>query len=102
MTVYLNVSMNQQLLLEALYRELARAIQSERKNAGLMVTDRIKLTIWSDSQEAREFLAQKLTALSKEVTAQTQLASTQTALVGEWEASCKAQDFAALARFSRA
>lgn len=48
--VFLDLSEDKKLMEERLYRDLSRKIQSMRKKAGLKVSDRIELTMKSDSE----------------------------------------------------
>ena len=59
--------LNESLLMERLSRELVSHIQKERKNQGLDVTDRIKLTISSED----EFVHETITNFSKYITNET-------------------------------
>lgn len=60
----LNVSMNDSLLHEALFREVARSLQSARKEAGLQVGQLAKATISSNLQSTLDFLKSKSQELS--------------------------------------
>ena len=60
-SLLLDTELNKSLLMERLSRELVSHIQKERKNQGLDVTDRIKLTISSEDK----FVHETITNFSK-------------------------------------
>ena len=63
----LDTELSESLLMERLSRELVSYIQKERKNQGLDVTDRIKLTISSEDK----FVHETLTNFTKYITNET-------------------------------
>ena len=63
----LDTELSESLLMERLSRELVSYIQKERKNQGLDVTDRIKLTISSED----EFVHETIANFSKYITNET-------------------------------
>ena len=65
-TVLVSTEMNDELLNEALFREIIRKIQSMRKKAGMEVSDKIKLHINSDD-ETENMIKENEGELSKEV-----------------------------------
>ncbi len=66
-SLLLDTELSESLLMERLSRELVSYIQKERKNQGLDVTDRIKLTISSED----EFVHETITNFSKYITNET-------------------------------
>ena len=66
-SLLLDTELSESLLMERLSRELVSYIQKERKNQGLDVTDRIKLTISSKD----EFVHETITNFSKYITNET-------------------------------
>ena len=66
-SLLLDTELSESLLMERLSRELVSHIQKERKNQGLDVTDRIKLTISSED----EFVHETITNFSKYITNET-------------------------------
>ena len=56
-SLLLDTELSESLLMERLSRELVSYIQKERKNQGLDVTDRIKLTISSEDEFVHETIA---------------------------------------------
>jgi len=64
--LFLDLSEDQALMEERLYRELTRTVQSMRKKKGLIVNDRIKLTLKSDS-ETEKILKKFVDVLKKDV-----------------------------------
>ena len=66
-SLLLDTELNKSLLMERLSRELVSHIQKERKNQGLDVTDRIKLTISSEDK----FVHETITNFSKYITNET-------------------------------
>ena len=66
-SLLLDTELSESLLMERLSRELVSYIQKERKNQGLDVTDRIKLTISSED----EFVHETITKFSKYITNET-------------------------------
>ena len=100
--VCLNVRLDEGLLQEALLRELMRAVQSARKEAGLQVSDRIKLTVWSPQQNIRTYLSQRLPDICKEVTAVANVVPEEGGLAGEHPADFAAKEYCGKAKFSRA
>ncbi|MEM5793278.1 MAG: isoleucine--tRNA ligase [Candidatus Aenigmatarchaeota archaeon] len=64
--IFLDITEDEDLVYERLYREIVRKIQSMRKKAGLVVSDRIALTLKSDKKT--EYLLKKMVVkLSAEV-----------------------------------
>jgi isoleucyl-tRNA synthetase len=51
--VALDLSVDDDLRLEGLARELARALNDHRKAAGLSIADRIRVTLWADGPVAQ-------------------------------------------------
>ena len=66
-SLLLDTELSESLLMERLSRELVSHIQKERKNQGLDVTDRIKLTISSED----EFVHETIANFSKYITNET-------------------------------
>jgi len=64
--VSVETRMDEALVREALIRELVRKVQEMRKNAGLKITDKIRLTLDSDAK-TDAFLKKQAGALKKEV-----------------------------------
>ncbi len=64
--LFLDLSEDQELLEERLYRELTRVIQAMRKKQGLVVTDKIELTMKSDP-ETEKVLKKFVDKLKKDV-----------------------------------
>jgi len=64
--VMVETTMTEALVREALMRELVRKVQELRKNAGLQITDKIRLTLDSDDK-TDAFLKKQADALKKEV-----------------------------------
>jgi isoleucyl-tRNA synthetase len=54
--LYLDTSLNENLIMERFSRELVSSIQKLRKDSGLDVVDRIKLTITSNDSFVKESL----------------------------------------------
>lgn len=67
-SVALDLTITPELAREGVIREIIRAIQEERKNAGFDVSDRIKL-IWNGSTEVSDSLEAGLKLISEEVLA---------------------------------
>jgi isoleucyl-tRNA synthetase len=99
--VFLNPARDEELVREALLRELIRAIQAARKTAGLSVREQISLAIATD--KATE---QKLGAAANELKAEVgarEIAFVQASgLKGEFEATLESEGFAVKAKFSKA
>ncbi|MBL7169963.1 MAG: hypothetical protein ISS48_03015 [Candidatus Aenigmarchaeota archaeon] len=64
--LFLDLSEDQELLEERLYRELTRTVQAMRKKQGLVVSDRIELTLKADS-ETEKVLKKFVDNLKKDV-----------------------------------
>lgn len=64
--LFLDLSEDQELLEERLYRELTRTVQAMRKKKGLVVSDRIELTLKSDP-ETENVLKKFVDSLKKDV-----------------------------------
>jgi isoleucyl-tRNA synthetase len=67
-SVALDLTITPELHREGVIREIIRAIQEERKNAGFDVSDRIKL-IWNGSTEVSEAMESGIKLISEEVLA---------------------------------
>ena len=67
-SVALDLTITPELHREGVIREIIRAIQEERKNAGFDVSDRIKL-IWNASTEVSESMESGIKLISEEVLA---------------------------------
>ncbi|MCX6820916.1 MAG: class I tRNA ligase family protein [Candidatus Aenigmarchaeota archaeon] len=64
--VMVETTMDEELVREALMRELVRKVQGMRKEAGLQIKDKIRLTLSSD-EKTNAFLKKQADALKKEV-----------------------------------
>jgi isoleucyl-tRNA synthetase len=73
--VALNVELDDELLREGLAREVVRAIQAARKNAGLNVEDRIALTLGGDEELLAAVRAHEDYVTGETLTTRLQLAS---------------------------
>jgi isoleucyl-tRNA synthetase len=80
-TVALDLSLTDELRAEGVARELVHAVQNLRKEAGLEITDRISLTLWTTDRDAarairtyERFMAGEVLAERLEVLEQGELA----------------------------
>jgi isoleucyl-tRNA synthetase len=83
MTVAVDTSLTEELLLEGLARELVNRIQNMRKEAGFEVTDRITLDVSGPEQVMKAFGAQKDYVLAETLTVEV----TNTGSAGEFQKS---------------
>jgi len=83
MTVAVDTSLTEELLLEGLARELVNRIQNMRKEAGFEVTDRITLDVSGPEQVMKAFGAQKDYVLAETLTVEV----TSTGSAGEFQKS---------------
>ncbi|MBI4406785.1 isoleucine--tRNA ligase, partial [Candidatus Micrarchaeota archaeon] len=65
--VLLSPKRDEELMLEANYREVIRSIQAGRKNVGLVVSDRVDLFIHTEDKKLLEYLKKKKSELAKHV-----------------------------------
>ena len=101
---FVNPERNEELLCEALFRELVRAIQSGRKEAGLNVKDRIRLAVFSPNEQVKKLLSSRSTELAKSVgAAEASLASSEAELAQVGRPKVVAlEGLSVLASFARA
>ncbi|MDD5437634.1 MAG: isoleucine--tRNA ligase [Patescibacteria group bacterium] len=69
-TIALDVELTPELLKKGFYRELVRHIMQLRKQSGLTPTDKIKLGVQTDNQEASQWLEDLKPELAKEIKAE--------------------------------
>jgi isoleucyl-tRNA synthetase len=66
--VGLDTKLTKELLQEGLYRDLVRAVQNARKQAGLNVGEKVVLSLVVDSQELKELVEAKEDMIKTDVT----------------------------------
>ncbi|MFH1257809.1 MAG: isoleucine--tRNA ligase [Candidatus Micrarchaeota archaeon] len=65
--VFIPRELSEGAILRAAFRELTRAVQAERKKNGLVVNDRIGLSVYSNDPKLQEYLGNMKQALASEV-----------------------------------
>ncbi|VVB67919.1 Isoleucine--tRNA ligase [Candidatus Norongarragalina meridionalis] len=98
---FLDPKRDEELLNQALFRELVRAIQSSRKQNGFNVSERVSLTLYTTSK-ASFFLQECLEDLKEEVGAKSvTLVPNEAALKGEFAVELTFEDAVVKAKYSR-
>jgi len=98
---FLDPKRDGELLNQALFRELVRAIQASRKQNGFTVSERISLSLYTAHKSAF-FLQECLGDLEGEVGAKAVvMVPNETALKGEFSVELKFEDALVKAKYSR-
>jgi len=101
-SVFIDVGRDEELELLALLRELLRAVQASRKQNGLVVQERISLSLYA-SGKAADFLAKRQDEIRREVgAAQVIIAASESQLAGEFSAQAELEGIGKIiAKFAR-